>query len=120
MLAVMVLSSIKFCHSKLSDLMLCLLPKVWGILLAHDLQRHHTYNSVKEQDPICAYMNGNTQHQSAGNELDPSCLWQAHSNRPGTGPGYKSTEPGCLLTVLHLPSIIYVLRNVDAKPSKIV
>ena len=32
-------------------------------------------------------------------ELNPNCLGQAHSNRPGTGYGYKNTEPGCILTV---------------------
>ena len=37
-----------------------------------------------------------------GIELNPSCLGQVYSNRPGTGHGYKSTEPGCILTVLCL------------------
>ena len=26
-------------------------------------------------------------------ELDPSYFKQAHSNRPGTGPGYENTKP---------------------------
>ena len=42
---------------------------VWGTLLEHGLrftQGRHTHNSVKEQDPICAWTNGIAQHQSAG------------------------------------------------------
>ena len=42
---------------------------VWDTLLERGLrfaQRRHTRNSVKEQNPICAYTNGIAQHQSAG------------------------------------------------------
>ena len=44
-------------------------PDVQATLLVHGLrfvQRHHTRNSVKERDPICAWTNGIAQHQSAG------------------------------------------------------
>ena len=34
-------------------------------------------------------------------ELNPCCSGQAHSNRPGTGPGDKSTKPGSIFTVPH-------------------
>ena len=30
-------------------------------------------------------------------EFNPSCSGPAHPNRPGTGPGYKNTEPGSIL-----------------------
>ena len=44
-------------------------------------------------------------------ELDPSCLKQTHSIRPGTGPGYENMEPGCILTVLCIPFIICPLSS---------
>ena len=47
----------------------CVVPDVWSTLLEHGLrfaQRCHTHNSVKERDPICAWTNGISQHQSAG------------------------------------------------------
>ena len=49
--------------------MLHVVPDVWGMLLEHGLQfvQHcHTHNSVKGQDPFCAWMNKITQHQSPG------------------------------------------------------
>ena len=40
-------------------------------------------------------------------KLNPSCLGQTDSIRsPGTGPGYENTEPGCILAVLRVPSIV--------------
>ena len=60
------------------------------------------------------------QHQSAGIELKPSCSGQARSNRPGTGPGYENTEPGCILAVFRVPSIIRSVRSADAKSRKFV
>ena len=53
-------------------------------------------------------------------ELNPSCLGQVYSNRPSTGPGYEHTKPGCILTMLRIPSIVCPLKNVDAKSGKIV
>ena len=50
----------------------------------------------------------------------PSCLGQAHSNRPGTAPGYKNTKPGCILTALQVLSVICLLKHVDAKFGKVV
>ena len=47
-------------------------------------------------------------------ELNPSCSGQAHSNRPGTGHVYESMGPGCILIVLHIPSIIRPLKSEDA------
>ena len=44
-------------------------------------------------------------------ELNPSCLRQAQSNRPGTGDEYESTNPRCILTVLRVSSLI---RPLDA------
>ena len=44
-------------------------------------------------------------------DLNPSCLEQAYFNRPGTGDGYESTEPGCISTVLCVPSTIRPLGN---------
>ena len=43
-------------------------------------------------------------------ELNLSCSRQDHSNRPGTGRGYESIEPGCNLTVFRVPSMICSLR----------
>ena len=53
-------------------------------------------------------------------ELNPSCLGQAHSNRLGTSPGYKKTEPGCKLTILHVPFIACPLISADSKSGKVV
>ena len=48
-------------------------------------------------------------------KLNPSCSGQAHPNMPGTGPGYKVTEPGCTLRV---PSVIRPVIIADAKSGK--
>ena len=40
-------------------------------------------------------------------EVNPSCSGQAHFNRPGTGPGYKNTEPRFILAILRVPSIVF-------------
>ena len=53
-------------------------------------------------------------------ELNPSCWGQAYSNRPGTVSGYESIEPGCILVVVRIPSMICPLRSVDAKSGKVV
>ena len=53
------------------------------------------------------------------NKLDPSCSGQAHSNRPGTGPGYTNTEPGCNVKVLRVAFIICPLRSADAQSGKL-
>ena len=47
-------------------------------------------------------------------KLNPGCLGQAHSNRPGTGPGFENTESACILAVLRVPFIIRPLRSADA------
>ena len=51
---------------------------------------------------------------------NPSCLGQAHSNRPGTGPGYEKRGAWMFLTVLRVPSTIRPMRNADAKFGKVV
>ena len=38
-------------------------------------------------------------------DLNPSCSGQANCNRPGIGHWYKSTKPGCILTILRVPSM---------------
>ena len=51
---------------KPSDLVLHVVPDVWGTLLEHGLrfvQRRRACNSAKERDPICAWTNGIAQHQ---------------------------------------------------------
>ena len=53
-------------------------------------------------------------------KLNLSCSGQPHSNKPGTGPRYKNTEPGCILAVLSIPSIISPLTSTDAKSGKVV
>ena len=50
-------------------------------------------------------------------ELKPGCSRQAHLNRPDTGPGHKSTEPGSIFTVLRFPFVICPFRSADAKSS---
>ena len=57
---------------------------------------------------------------SQANVLNPSCLRQTQSSRRGTNPGYENTEPGCTLTVLRVPSVIYPLRSADDKSGKVV
>ena len=52
--------------------------------------------------------------------LTQNCLGQANSNRPGTCPGHKNTEPGRIFAVLHIPFIICPLRSANAKSSKVV
>ena len=55
-----------FVIQKLSDLVLHMVPNVWGTLLERGLrfvQRRRTRNSAKERDPICAWTNGIAQHQ---------------------------------------------------------
>ena len=37
-----------------------------------------------------------------------------------TGPGYENTEPGCILTILRVPSIVCPLRSADGKFGKVV
>ena len=49
----------------------------------------------------------------------PLSFVQAHPNRPGTGPGYKNTEPESILTVLRIPFIVCPLRREDAKSGKV-
>ena len=53
-------------------------------------------------------------------ELNRSCSGQTHSNRSGPGPGYKNTEPGCILAIIFVPSLIRPLRSADAKSGKVV
>ena len=53
-------------------------------------------------------------------KLNPSCLGQAHYNRPGSGHAYENKEPGCILAVICVPSIIRLLRGADAKSGKVV
>ena len=48
-------------------------------------------------------------------ELNPSCLGQAHSKKPGPGFWYETMESGCILVPLHVPSTICPLRSADAK-----
>ena len=52
-------------------------------------------------------------------EINPSCLGQAQSNKPGTDSGYENTEPGCIFAVLRVPFII-LLRSPDATSAKVV
>ena len=47
-------------------------------------------------------------------------LTQAHPNRPGTGLGHISTEPGSIFTVLRFPFVICPFRGADAKSGKVV
>ena len=53
-------------------------------------------------------------------DLNPSCSGQAHSNRPGTGHGYESTEPECILTLLCIPYIICPLRSQILIPPRLI
>ena len=46
-------------------------------------------------------------------ELDPRCLEQVHSNKPGTDPGYENTEPGYIFAVLRVPFIICPLKSAN-------
>ena len=46
-------------------------------------------------------------------------VWGTHFNRHGTGPGYVNTDPGCILAVFYVPSIICPLKTADAKSGKV-
>ena len=94
MLAVMLLSSIEFLHPKPSDLVLRVVPDVWA----------RYWNVVCRLLSVAAlaiwwksdsFMHGQMESPNTSPQaIEPSYLGQAHSNRPGTGPGYKNMEPG--------------------------
>ena len=44
----------------------------------------------------------------------------AWGNRPGTGLGHKSTEPGSIFTVLCFPFVICPFRSANAKSGKVI
>ena len=91
--------------------MLCVVPNVWGTLLGHGLQfvqGRHISNLMKEQDCICAWTSKIAVLPAI--ELNPSCLGQAHLNVSGTGTGYENMEPGCILAILSVPSIIHPFK----------
>ena len=55
---------------KSSDLVLYVVPDVWGTLLGRGLQlvkKRHTRNLMKEQDSVCAWTYESAQLQSVGN-----------------------------------------------------
>ena len=116
-LAVMVLSQHWFYHPKPSDLMLRVVPNVWGMLLEQGLW--FVCNAVlpiqlwSETPFVHGIMElSNCSLQVV--ELNSSCSGQAHSNKPGTGYGYESVGPGCTLTVLCISSVICPLRSTNA------
>ena len=95
------------------------------MLLEHGLgfvQRRCTCNLEKERDLICAWTNGIAHNYSSLQAIEfyLSSSAQADVIRPGTGPGYENTEPGCIYAVPHVPFIICLLRSADAKCSEIV
>ena len=45
---------------------------------------------------------------------------QSHFNRPSTGPGYKNTDPGYILTILRVTFMAFPLRSADANFGKVV
>ena len=59
-----------------------------------------------------AWTNRIFQNQSEAIDLNPSFSKKAHSNKLGVGHKYKSTptEPGCILTILH---VSFVIRPLD-------
>ena len=50
----------------------------------------------------------------------PKLLRVSLPNRPGIGPGNKSTEPGSIFTIFHLPFVICPFRSAAAKTGKVV
>ena len=52
--------------------------------------------------------------------LTQAAWGKPHPNRPDTGPGHKSTEPGSTFTVLRISFLICPFRGTDAKSGKIV
>ena len=71
----------------------------------------HTCNPVKEQDPMMHKQMESPNNSLQTNDLNPSCPKQAHFNILGTGHGYESAEPGCVSTVLRVPSVISPLGD---------
>ena len=105
-------------HPKTSDLVLHLVPDVWGKLLECGLsfvQRRRTCNLVRERLHLC--MDKWNCPTSVCRRLS---FGKTHLNRPGTGPGYENTEPESILTVLRVPFIVCPLRREDAKSGKVV
>ena len=81
-----------------------------------------TWSAVCSEAPHSQFGEGARPHlcMAQAVEVNPSCSRQAHPNRPGTGPGHKSTEPGSTFTVLHFPFVVFPFRSTDAKSSKVV
>ena len=89
--------------------MLHVVPDVWGTLLERDLrfvQRCPTRNLVNCDTPFVHGRMESPNTSSQTIELNPSCLGQAHPNRPGTGPWYKNTESGKIFTVLRISFMV--------------
>ena len=103
--------------------MLHVVPDVWGTLLERGLrfvQRRCTRNSMKEQDPICAWINGIVPTPARRRlSSTQAVIGQVHPNSPGTGSRYKNTEPGCILTILRVPFMVCPLRSADAKTARL-
>ena len=104
---------IKYHHT--ANFMPCpILLSLWDPLLKRGLRFvrwRRTRNPVKEQDPI---VHGqmelpNTNLQAI--DLNPNCSKQVHFNRLGIGHGYESTVLGCILTILHVSSVIRPLGD---------
>ena len=103
--------------------MLRVVPDVWGAQLGCGLrfaQWRRTRNLVKSETPLVYGEIESPNTSSQAIKLDQSCSGQAHSNKPGTGPGYENTELECVLALLRVPPIICPLRSTDAKHGKVV
>ena len=59
-------------------------------------------------------------HSQFGEGARLHLCMEAHPNRPGTGSGHKSTEPGSISTILRFPFVICPFRSADAKTGKVV
>ena len=106
---------IEFSHPKPSDLMLHVVPIVWGTLLGRGLwfvQERCTSKLMKKPNLVCVWTNKIVENRSTDIQFDPSCLEQAQSHRSGTGYGYENTELGCTLST---PSSIFNLSTGKAE-----
>ena len=91
---------------------------VWSMLFKRGLQfvqRCHIHNFVKTPFVHGQTKSPNTSPQAV--ELKPSCLGQAHTNKHGTGPGYKNTEPGCTVFLQYSTFHLWFVHSEAWMPS---
>ena len=97
-----------------------------NFLYLYDKKKFYIYFVLKKYRQVSAiFTDTNTTSRYHKNRPIPPIpilkyRYITNPNRPGTGPGHKSTEPGSTFTVLRVPFVIRPFRGADAKSGKIV